>query len=40
MGLSSEAVLVMQTKCCLLALDFETSDYTCDLFVVILDVLR
>lgn len=40
MWLSSEAVLVVQTKCCLLALDFETSDYTCDLFSVILDVLR
>ena len=38
--LSSKAMLVVQTKCCLLALDFETSDYTCDLFSVILDALR
>ena len=38
--LSSHAVLVVQTKCCLLALDFETSDYTCDLFSVIFDALR
>ena len=30
----------MQTKCCLLALDFDTDDYTCDLFSVILTVLR
>lgn len=30
----------LQTKCCLLALDFDTDDYTCNLFSVILSVLR
>lgn len=30
----------LQTKCCLLTLDFATDGYTCDLFSVILTVLR
>ena len=30
----------MQTRCGVLALDFEGDDYTCDLFSVLLDVAK
>ena len=37
---AAEAFANMQTRCGVLALDFEGDDYTCDLFSVLLDVAK
>ena len=33
-------VVLLQTKCCLLALDFDTDDVMCDVFQLMLDIIR